>query len=216
MSDDTSGSTTSTLEDDRDEPVHRADRVAIRVMAVIAILVAAVSAVLGAVRTGMWLSGADMPMELLTRVPLEDAAGGEAEVTSAAYTRIELIAQSLSGGTRALYGASELIGGLTIAIVAVAAAVLLRRVAQGLPFHRSLFVAGLVSGIAIIFGGMIGGALRGFATMNGAAEVAVDLPVPVVVGFDIDLAFLAGFVLLAISLVFRAGSRLQRDTAGLV
>lgn len=217
MRDDTPRVADHPVDDSRNEPLHAADRVAVRVMAVIALGVALVSAAVGAMRFVLWMSGDDMPVTLGTGAPLDlDPAASEAGIASAEYSTIEVTVTSLGTATRALFASSELLTGLTTAVVAVAIAMVLRRLAQRVPFHRSLFRATLISGLAILFGGMIGGALHGFATMQAAVLVAPELATPVVIGFDIDLAFLIGFVVVAVAFVFRAGTRLQRETEGLV
>lgn len=217
MRDDTPRVADRPVDDTRNEPLHAADRVAVRVMAVIALGVALVSAAVGAVRFVMWMRGDDIPVTLTTGSALDlDAAATESGIASAEYSAIDVIVTSLTLGTRALFASSQLLTGLTTAVVAIAIAMVLRRLAQRAPFHRSLFRATLVSGLAILFGGMIGGALHGFATMTAAAQVGPELEAPVLVGFDIDLGFLIGFVVIAVAFVFRAGTRLQRETEGLV
>ena len=85
------------------------------------------------------------------------------------------------------------------------------------PFHRSLIVATQLAGGALLIGSILSVGLGGLGRMMAASELNPIAENVFVVGFDFDPTWLlAGLAVLALSFIFRYGTRLQRDTEGLV
>jgi hypothetical protein len=191
------------------------DAAVFRVIAVLNVLFAGLS---------LWLGGAAAYSALTAgtiSVPLQFAEPVRADVQGTSVITAEsdsaaVTADSISAGARAWLAAGDILGGIVGAVVAIALALLLWRLAQGRPFHRSLFGAALLAGATMTLGGLLGIFASGFGAMQVAFEVDPDGEV-FTPGFEFDPAILsAGMVALVLAFVFRAGTRLQRDTEGLV
>jgi hypothetical protein len=192
--------------DPRDRDVHRADRVALRVLAGIAVVVGAGNLAFGILRTVAAATGS-ATLPLLASRPLGDGARA---------TEISVDTVGLSGGVHALHALDVGFGALTATAVALASALLLWSVGRALPFSRLLFRAALATGIVLVFGSMISLAAGGFARMQAAVELH-DRVSGVQPGFEVDPSGIgAGFVVLAAAVAIRIGTRLRRDTEGLV
>lgn len=184
-----------------------ADRAAVAVVGVGAIVVAAIgagAAVIGAIRAG---TGSSV---------LRIAADAPAEIGSGVrWTEASVVSGDAGAGERALLAAGQLIGGLTWAAVALAVAYLCWRVWAGSGFGAPLTRTILFTAVALVVGPSIAGFLSDIA-----ANLAVDrlgLHDPLLIGFTFPAgAFGAGLALAAVGVVFARGERLQRDTAGLV
>ncbi|GAB3401373.1 hypothetical protein GCM10027515_09960 [Schumannella luteola] len=192
--------------DPRDRDVHRADRVALRVLAAIAVVVGAGNLAFGILHTVAAATGS-ATLPLLASRPL---SGG------ARATEISVDTADLSGGVHALHALDVGFGALTATAVALASALLLWSVGRALPFSRLLFRAALATGIILVFGSMISLAAGGFARMQAAFELSDTVP-GIRAGFEVDPSGIgAGFVVLAAAVAIRIGTRLRRDTDGLV
>ena len=196
------------------EAMHRADRALVRVMSVVAGLIAIGSLVIGVGQALFQLDDDDAAVSLLVQSTLEVESPA---VISAVADSATVLARL--GDTRWLFAAGALLGALTTALIAGAIAVALHRIAAGQPFHRIMTVAAVTCGAALTIGGLLTTAVGGFAQMVAADQLngGPDGGGPFVVGFVFEPGpWLAGFAILALTAVFHSGARLQRDTEGLV
>lgn len=187
-----------------------ADRAVMRIVAGVTAAVTVASLGFGAARTAALVDGsAVVPVIATGTVP---GSGVPAEIATA-----EVSAAAIGETARALLVASTLIEVITGAVVAVAIIAVLLRVASGDPFHRSLVRVGIVAGFALLIGGLLGPGLRGLGQLYASSSLNGDGdgPFPAAFTFDPGPVGLA-FVVLALAMVFRAGTRLQRETEGLV
>lgn len=204
------------------DPIHRADRTALRVSAAIALacavvgLVAPVVAALVPVLTDQGLvvdlllapgaSVGDTPLNPAIRSITPDSA------------LVSLETSALSGGAVALLLVERALAGIIVALVAGAIGYTLMRIARGEAFHRSLFAVTVTVGAVLSIGTILVVGLGGLGRMMAGFElnelVGGERFVP---GFSADFTpVLVGFAVLGLAYVFRIGERLQHDTAGLV
>jgi hypothetical protein len=181
-----------------------ADRAAMGVIAALAALVGLVIAADGIWRT-IALAVGNGPVELLAFAPLADNVGD--------ITRATVTSGMLDDGPRTLFVIASLVS-LLVAVASCAAVVyFLVSVARGTPFPRLLFPVLLTTGALMSIGGILAAGLDGLACMMAGG----DLGEPYQMAFELQLGPWAfGFVVVAAASVARVGTRLQRDTEGLV
>lgn len=193
----------------------RWDAAAFRGIAVIAVLGGLLSLWFGVVAVVQAVAHDTVTVPLPLVQPLEAEIANPA-VLAAQAGDVSVTASGIGAGARAALAAGAGLGTVVAVAVAGAIALFLWRLAQGRPFHRSLFGATLAAGAAMSIGGLLSGFASGFGAMQIAFELDPDGDV-FVPGFTFDPAVMAaGAVVLALAFVFRAGTRLQRDTEGLV
>ncbi|MFT4029946.1 MAG: hypothetical protein QM675_08715 [Protaetiibacter sp.] len=202
-----------TADKDRTEP-SRADRGAIYVILAAGVFgggfIAGLALVTGVFRL---LDPARYPVTLLADIPIETGQG----IVQAHGDTIVANAESLSGGAVWALAIADLVFGLALAGVVASAAVVLWRVAQRQPFHRTSYLAAIVAGCCVTFGSLLSQGIGGLGTMMAATELNPALGDFALPAFEFEpLPVVAGFVIIALAYVFRAGTRLQRDTEGLV
>lgn len=181
-----------------------ADRAAMGVIAALAALMGLLVAIDGTWRTIALVLG-NGPVELLTFAPLPGNVG---DITAATVT-----SGVLGEGSRTLIVVASVIS-LVVAVAISAAVVLfLASIARGTPFNRVLFPVLLVTGTLMAVGGLLASGLDGLGRMMAGGELGA----PYQTAFELQLGPWAfGFVVLATASVIRIGSRLQRETEGLV
>lgn len=202
----------------------RADRVTMRMLAVIIAAATLASVAWYSVFTPGTLTPGATSIELLTRTEVPNAGtpggGDEPGIVSAGFHSAHVVATGLSDGVRVALGFSAFATALTIAAVGGAIAWLLFLVAAGRPFQRSLSWTTLVAGIALGLGPILSVGLDGLARMQAADELNPLVHDIFVVGFSVPALSLAlpavGIAVLTLASVFRRGAQLQRDTEGLV
>jgi hypothetical protein len=190
----------------------------------ILILFSAAAAVIGlglavpAVQQAVGVATGTGGVGLLTEAALpHDASSSGAGIVSATFDSAWVIASGLSDGARVLLTLGAVAGALTTALTVGAVALFLLLLMWRRPFHRALIVATQVAGCALLLGGILSAGLGGLGRMMAATELNPIAGDVFVVGFRFDPAgMLAGIGVLALSLVFSYGTRLQRDTEGLV
>jgi len=191
------------------------DAAAFRGVAVIAMLVGAFAFWLGGSAAVEAIVGDTVTVTLPLVQPLTAEIANPA-VLSADSHDVVVTASGVGVGARAALAAGSILGALIAGTVAGAIAQFLWRLAQGRPFHRSLFGSTLVAGIAMSLGGLVAAFATGFGAMQVAFDIDPDGEV-FVPGFSFDPTVMAaGAVVLALAFAFRAGTRLQRETEGLV
>ena len=203
------------------DTISRADRAALTVFSAIAATLGLIMLIHGILRLRLYVVNAadgGTPLELLTSASLPvEAHDTTPGIVTGGFSSAHLLATGLTDGTRALLAAGEGITALVAVVVSAGIAFLLFSLSRGRPFAKPLFTLAVLSGATLTIGGLLGQALAGFGRMTAADElnpVADDLFTP---GFTIDaVPIFAGFAILALAFVFRAGTRLQRDTDGLV
>lgn len=184
------------------------DAAAFRAMAVIALLLGGVWLYFGIANAVDALAHGRAVVEFDLQAP-QPIGVGQAEA-------VTVTAEGMGAGPAALIAAGSVLGGLIAITVGIAIAIFLWRLAQGRPFHRSLYATTLLAGGAMALGGLLAAFLSGFGAMQLAFELdpAGEVIVP---GFTFDPSIMAtGSVVVALAFAFRAGTRLQRDTEGLV
>jgi hypothetical protein len=159
-------------------------------------------------------------------------SGPSAHVDDGGFTTAEVTASGLSTGIRVMWVTGQAIGVLLIASVAALVAVLCFQLLRGAPFVATLRRAALVTAVVCLVGGLgsqllcgIAGGLasyellevHGWACPRGVVDAcATGLPTPF---FSLDVNFWpigAALGLAVFAALLRVGSRLQRDTEGLV
>ncbi|SJN46566.1 hypothetical protein FM104_15045 [Microbacterium esteraromaticum] len=165
--------------------------------------------------TGMFrlLDPSRYPIELLADIPVSAGSG----ILDAHGDSLIVTAAALPTSAVWLFALSDLIGAAAIGLVTAAFAYALARIVQRKPFHRSMRTAAVIAGLAITFGSLFSQALRGFGQMVAADDLNPSLGDVAQVGFLFEpLPILIGFAVLALTYVFQAGARMQKDTEGLV
>jgi hypothetical protein len=157
-------------------------------------------------------------LSLLTNAPVPtESVSGSPVLESATYDSARVLAAGLSDGTRWTLGAGAAAGALTTALLAGSVALFVLLLLWRRPFHRALVVATYTAGGALTIGSLLSVGLGGLGRMMAADELNPLVGDVFVIGFAIDMTpILAGFAVLALSLVFSYGTRIQRDTEGLV
>ena len=196
----------------------RGDRITLLVLSAVAAVLGLVSLVVGGSRTvRIAFAAGETPLDLLTRAEVPHSSDSVPVLVSAGFTQADLVASGLSDGTRVLLAVGQGLGVLTGAVVCFAIAYLFFSLSRGRPFARPLYVLTIAAGATLTFGTMLSQFIAGFGRMNAATELNPGASDVFVVGFEFDpTLWLVGFAVMALAFVFRAGARLQRDTAGLV
>lgn len=144
-----------------------------------------------------------------------DSASGPASIVSGTHPTAALIVTGLSPGPRLLLAGGILVMALTVVVVAAAIMYLCFRLGQGAPFAAALTRMLSISAWALILGGLGGQLLTGFGGWMVASELNADPPrseFPFAASLD-AWPFFAGIALRLIVAAFRAGERLQHETA---
>lgn len=201
--------------------LHRYDRRVLRVLGVIAVLITVWLLIDGVVHGIRALAPGETSLVLLTRheVPhdREASTADGAAIVSAGFDTASVVASGLSGQSRGLLAVGAFATALTAAVVGGAIAWFLLLLAARRPFHRSLYLTALAAGFALVIGTLLSNGIGGFGRMHAATELQPLTDEVFLVGFQFDpLPTVVGFAVLAVAFVFRAGTRLQRDTEGLV
>lgn len=194
--------------------IGRGDRIAVTGIMVVGMLMGGFAAGTGLL-TGIFrlISPSDTPIELVARIPLDTGPG----VIEAHGTQLLVRTDQLTGTPLWLFALSDVIGGLTIAVITASAALLLWRIAQRRPFHHTMRTAALVAGCALSFGSLLSQGLAGIGQLAMSIDLGESLGRTTEPGFLFTpLPVIAGFVILALAYVFQAGTRLQQDQEGLI
>ena len=165
------------------------------------------------------LVSGEASLSLLTAagIPHTAAPGSGPAIVSGTFESSWVIASGLSAGASWLLGLGIAFGGLTAAVTAGAVVYFLLLLMWKRPFHRSLIVATQIAGSALLVGSLLSGGLGGLGRMMTATELNPSADDVFIVGFAFDPAvLLAGVAVLALSFVFSYGTKLTRDTEGLV
>jgi hypothetical protein len=188
------------------------DAAAFRVFAVIAVL-AGLLALGWGVNAVIALAEGRLAVDLPLVTPQAVSLPGVG-VDTALLDEVTVVSGDVGSGALVALAAGSILSALIGATVAAAVALLLWRLAQGRPFHHTLFGMTLLAGAAMSIGGLLAAFASGFGAMQVAFDPEGEVFVP---GFTLDPSVIAvGAVVLALAFVFRAGTHLQRDTDGLV
>lgn len=201
--------------------ITRADRITLGVFAAVAALIGLAVLIGGVLRLRLYLVAAGeggAPLSLVTDAPLPGIpTEGDPRIVFGSYPTADLLVDGLDGGTRALLAIGEGLGALVAVVVAAALAWMFLSLARGRPFAKALYVLSLVAGATLALGSLLGQGIAGFGRMNAALQLNDAGDDLFLVGFTFDpVPLVVGFAIMAFAYVFRAGARLQRDTAGLV
>jgi hypothetical protein len=173
---------------------------------------------LPAIRAAIDIAGGSGAISLLTEaaVPRTPDTDG-ATIVSATYDSARVVAEGLGGQTRALLVLGAAFSALTTLLTVSAVVLFFLLLMWRRPFHRALITATRVAGAALLIGGILSAGLGGLGRMMAADELNPAAGGVFVIGFSFDPAWmLVGLGVLALSVVFTYGTRLQRDTEGLV
>lgn len=204
------------------DPIHRADRTALRVSAAIALVCAVVGLVAPVVAAVMpLLTDQGLTVELLLAPGATVGDGSLAPAIRSITPESALVSleiSAISGGALALLLVERALVGIIVALVAASIGYALLRVSRGEAFHRSLFAVTTMVGAVLSIGTMLAVGLGGLGRMMAASELNELLGrerfVP---GFTADFTpVLVGIAVVGLAYVFRIGERLQNDTKGLV
>lgn len=173
---------------------------------------------LPAIRAAFDIAAGSGAIGLLTQtdVPRSTSTGGPT-IVSATFESAWVVASGLSSQTRLLLVLGAAFGALTTVLTVSAVVLFLLLLMWRRPFHRALILATQVAGCALLLGGILSAGLGGLGRMMAADELNPSASDVFLVGFSFDpVGVLAGLGVLALSVVFTYGTRLQRDTEGLV
>lgn len=173
---------------------------------------------LPAVRTAVGIATGDGGFSLLTEAPVPvTATESEPVVVSARYESAWVVASGLSVSARTLLVLGAAFGALTTMLTVGALILFFLLLLWRRPFHSALVTATRVAGAALLIGGVLSAGLGGLGRMMAADELNPSAGGVFLVGSAFDPAWaLVGLGVLAMSVVFSYGIRLQRDTEGLV
>jgi hypothetical protein len=136
---------------------------------------------------------------------------------TARYESAWVITDQLGSGARTLLVLGAAAGALTTFFTVGSVMLFFFLLLWRRPFHRALVVATRVAGASLLIGGILSAGLGGLGRMRAADELNPAAGNVFVIGSSFDPAWaLAGLSILALSVVFSYGIRLQRDTEGLV
>ncbi|WP_431796199.1 hypothetical protein [Microbacterium enclense] len=173
---------------------------------------------LPAIRAAVDIAGGSATISLLTEadVPRTSSSDG-AVITSATFDSARVVAEGLSGHARTLLTFGAAFSALTTLLTVSAVVLFFLLLMWRRPFHRALITATQVAGSALLIGGILSAGLGGLGRMMAADELNPAAGDVFVIGFSFDPVWmLVGIGVLALSVVFTYGTRLQRDTEGLV
>lgn len=165
------------------------------------------------------LASGEAMLGMLTQseLPHSGSTDAGASISSATYDSAWVAATGLSDGARWMIGLGIAFGALTAATTVGAIVYFLFLLMWKRPFHRSLIVATQIAGGALLIGSLLSGGLGGLGRMMTATELNPIADDVFVVGFSFEPGvLLAGIAVLALSFVFERGTKLKRDTEGLV
>ncbi|MDN3497098.1 hypothetical protein QL996_14240 [Planococcus sp. APC 4015] len=200
-------------------PISRRMERGILILFVAAATVIGLALLLPPVRQLVLIASGETPVSLLTSAELPHAGVSDAgaAITSGTFEMSRVVATGLGDGARWLIALGVAFGALTAAVTAGAVAYFLLLLLWKRPFHRSLIVATQIAGGALLIGSILSAGLGGLGRMMAASELNPIADDVFVVGFTFDPnVLLAGLAVLALSFVFDRGTKLQRDTTGLV
>jgi hypothetical protein len=198
--------------------ISRGDRIVIRIIGGVFAIGALLFLVAGAVAViRRLIDPTSLPVGLLAAIPIDTTSLPGIEILSSSGDHIVVTASGLSTGAIAALAIGDGLGALTASVVCGALAYFTWRVTRGQPFHRSLVGVSLATGVTILLGALLSTFIGGFGQMQAANELNPAFDDQLIVGFEFEpLPWLVGFGVMALAVVFQAGTRLQRDTEGLV
>lgn len=206
----------------------------------VAVAWAALSAVgaIGVAGTALWAPDVAITIPVQTFWPqLPDGTeldGTTATRVSGGFTSAEVTLNGLAIGTRIMWAISQAVAWLVPGTIAALIALACARLRAGRPFAPSIASMASVTAVVVALGGLVAQVLGDIAGAAAAEQLlrwdgatypdvtgiedALQAwwPQP---GFEVTIPFwpiAAGLAFAALAAVFRYGSRLQRDTEGLV
>jgi len=200
-------------------PISRGMERGILILFMAAAAVVGLALLLPPMRQIALLASGEASLSMLTsaELPHSRMTNAGAALSAATFESSWVVAAGLSGGARWLLGLGMAFGALTAAATAGAVFYFVLLILWKRPFHRSLIVATQIAGSALLIGSIMSAGLGGLGRMMAATELNPIADDVFVVGFSFDPnVLLAGIAVLALSFVFERGTRLQRDTEGLV
>ena len=184
-----------------------------------AILVAIASLTVGLVGLIRALSTDRIPLSLLVDTDLPpEADAGTANLVEGTYASASVLISDLSPAPVLLWALGQVIALATTTLICAAVAHLCWKLLHRQAFDRSVSWMAISVGFLLTIGTILGSGFGGLGLMMASSELGPVSPgrfwTP---GFELDLTpMLAGFVILLVAMAFEAGTRLQRDTEGLV
>ncbi|TQJ30660.1 hypothetical protein [Microbacterium sp. SLBN-146] len=200
-------------------PVSKGMERGILILLMSAAAVIGLALLLPAVRQLVLIANDETSVSLLTftDLPASGTTDAGATISSATFESSWVVATGLSDAARWLLGLGVLFGALTAAVTIAAVVFFLLLLMWRRPFHRALITATQIAGAALLIGSILSVGLGGLGRMMAADELNPIAGDVFVVGFTFDpTVLLAGIGVLALSIVFSYGVKLQSDTKGLV
>lgn len=195
---------------------HRSDRVTMRVIGILVVLLTLALAAQSFLLAGTYLWSPTVTLSLLA----DASTPASGPVTSATFDTVVVTTQEISAGARACFAAGSALLGVTALIVGGALAWLMFSAASGLPFRSRMYSFTLAAAFALVLGPLLASALTGFGSMQAAVELDSFVPDVLVPGWTVSswgfAIPLVGLGLVVLAYVFRYMQRLQQETKGLV
>lgn len=200
--------------------LRNSERVAVAVLAAIALVYAIIAAVSSVGQLLQAVSSAGMHITLDANLPvsLDADDGGTATILSGSFSSADLVLTGVSSTARALLGTGILVTGIMHVTLAVAFALLCISLVRGRPFTRSMTWLLTAASAILMIGGVLGQGCIAFSQFMVASELSGEPTTsafPIAANIDL-LPIIVGIGLGAVASAFEIGQRLQRDTDGLV
>ncbi|TFD54418.1 hypothetical protein E3T55_02980 [Cryobacterium frigoriphilum] len=183
-----------------------------------AIMVALISLTLGLIHLLTGLTSDRIPLTLTVDAPLPaEADAGTATLVEGTFASASVLISGLSPLPVFLWALSSVVAMVTTAVICAAVAHLCWKLLRRRAFDRSVTRMALSVGFVLVLGSIIGGGFGGLGLMIATGELgAPSTPFwPLAVFLDLT-PMMVGFVILLVAMVIEVGTRLQRDTEGLV
>ncbi len=201
---------------DLDLMPHRSDRVTMRVIGGLVIILTLALAAQSFIAAGIYLWAPQVTVGLLA----DGSTPASGPVSSAVFDTVYVTTTALSVAARACFAAGSALLGLTALAVGGALAWLMFAAASGSPFRSGLYRFTLAAGFALFLGPLLATSITGFGSMQAAVELEASVPGVLLPGWTVSSWGFAipivGLGLLVLAFVFRRMQRLEHETRGLV
>lgn len=194
----------------------RVERPLLWAFLVAAVLMGLAALAAGVLRLGEGLSTGQISLSLLVDGSLPPAAdAGTADLVQGSYESASVLISGLSPMPIILWTISGVLSTLTSVVISAAVAHLCWKLLRRRTFDRSVARMAIIVGFVLVLGSIISEGFGGLGRMIAADELgAGGFWTP---GAVVNLTpLMAGFAVLLVALAFEAGTRMQRDTEGLV
>lgn len=198
--------------------IDRGDRITLRVVGIVAALLALALAAGQFIAAANMLSSPVVSLNLLAQRDLP--VSGDSGVVGMGVDTVIVRTGELAASARGLFAGGSVLLGITAILVGAALAWLLLATAAGRPFRPALRRFSTIAGVALLIGPLLGTSLTGFGSMEAAFELNPAVDDILIPGFELSAWGIAlpivGLGVICLGTLFQRMERLERDTEGLV